>query len=157
MSFVEPSDIWNLNMFVVISKVFWLFLEIFQPNDPMLPFMAKELQLILCTLLGCFIKEDLIDEGTSTFKVFSRQVNICDEQNVLPPKRINIPFSAKDFGWVGKKVLSSRQYLECNNEWSVFLRTAVSKLLKWSPLQYLVVVIWSTLTNDILYKISVQH
>ena len=152
-----PSNIWNLNMFVAISKVFWLFLEVFQPNDPMLPFMAKELQLILCTLLGYFIKDDLIDEATSPFKVSSRQVQICDEQNVFPPKGINIPFSVKDFVWVGKKVLSSWQYLECNNEWSVFIRTAASKLLKWSPLQYLVVVVWSTLTNDILHKISVQH
>ena len=39
-------------------------MEIFQPNDPMLPFMAEELQFSLCTLLGCFIKEDLMDEMT---------------------------------------------------------------------------------------------
>ena len=60
----------------------------------MLPFMAEELQVILCTLLGCFIKEDLM--ATSTFKF--PQDKISDEQNLFPAKRINIPFSVKDFG-----------------------------------------------------------
>ena len=62
----------------------------------MLSFMAEELQVILCTLRGWFMKQDLMDEGTSPFKF--PQDKISGEKNLFPHKKINIPFSVKDFG-----------------------------------------------------------
>ena len=58
--------------------------------------IAEELQDILCTLPGCFMKEDLMDEAASPFKF--TQDNVSDEQNLFPPKRITILFSVKDLG-----------------------------------------------------------
>ena len=62
----------------------------------MLPFLAEELQLILCSLLGCSLKEDLVDDSASPCKFPKNEIS--DEQNLFPHKRINIQFSVKDLG-----------------------------------------------------------
>ena len=77
------------------------FLDISQPNDRMLPFTAKELQVIMCTLLGCFMKEDRMDEATYRFTFPQDKISdnqICSTQEDQYPI-----FCKRICEWAGKK------------------------------------------------------
>ena len=103
----------------------------------MVPFTAEELQVVLCSLLGYYVKE-VWWMRVPPFKF--PQYNISEYthyQYMFPPSRIDIQFSVKDLRSELRRKCSS-MVLECNNECNELTRTVVFKRFGRSPLQYVV-------------------
>ena len=129
----------KLQLFCTIAKVLHPFLEVFQRERPMLPFMAEYLYDILCTILDKFIKKSVMEKVTSMAKL--AKVDVMEKENLLHAKEVDIGFAAQKLvtDLQKKKKVSERQIFEYQNECQVFLQSLTVKLLERCPLQYPVV------------------
>ena len=122
----------KLQFFCTIAKVLHPFLEVFQRDRPMFPFMAEYLYDILCTILDKFIKKSVMEKITSMAKV-----DVMEKENLLHAKEFDIGFAARKLitDLQKKKKVSERQIFEYQNECQVFLQSLTVKLLERCPLQ----------------------
>ena len=128
----------KLQFFCTIAKVLHPFLEVFQRERPMLPFMAEYLYDILCTILDKFIKKSVMEKVTSMAKL--AKVDVMEKENLLHAKEVDIGFAARKLITdLQKKKVSERQVFEYQNEYQVFLQSLTVKLLERCPLQYPIV------------------
>ena len=129
----------KLQFFCTIAKVLHPFLEVFQRERPMLPFMAEYLYDILYTILDKFIKKSVTEKVTSMAKV--AEVDVMEKENLLHAKEVDIRLAARKLitDLQKKKKVSGRQIFEYQNECQVFLQSLTVKLLERCPLQYPVV------------------
>ena len=129
----------KLQFFCTIAKVLQPYLEVFQRERPMLPFMAEYLFDILHNILDKFIKKSVLAEVTSMAKLAN--IDVMKKENLLNAKDVDVGFAAKKLvtDLQRKKKVSERQILEYQNECQVFLQSLTAKLLDRCPLQYPVV------------------
>ena len=80
----------KLQFFCTIAKVLHPFLEVFQRERPILPFMAEYLYDILCFILDKFIKKSVIEKVTSMAKV-----DVMEKENLLHAKEVDIGFAGR--------------------------------------------------------------
>ncbi|CAM4635460.1 unnamed protein product [Leuciscus chuanchicus] len=112
------------------------FLEKFQTDAPMVPFLAKELESILRCLLSCFIKREELEKIKTPVQLLK-----LDIQN----KSIHVPLKQLDTGFATKQALetASKKLLENPVNIQVFKKECVSflavtckKIMERSPLMY---------------------
>ena len=129
----------KLQFFCTIAKVLHPFLEVFQRERPMLPFMAEYLYDILCTILDKFIKKSVMEKVTSMAKL--AKVDVMEKENLLHAKEVDIGFTTRKLitDLQKKKKVNERQIFEYQNDCQVFLQSLTVKLLERCPLQYPVV------------------
>ena len=132
-------DLAKLQFFCTIAKVLHPFLEVFERERPMLPFMAEYLYDILCTILDKFIKKSVMEKVTSMAKL--AKVDTMEKENLLHAKEVDIWFAARKLitDLQKKKKVSERQIFEYQNECQVFLQSLTVKLFERCSLQYPVV------------------
>ena len=129
----------KLQFFCTITRVLHSFLEVFQRERPMLPFMAEYLYDILCTILDKFIKKSVMEKVTSMAKL--EKVDVMEKENLLHAKEVDIGFAARKLitDLQKKKKVSERQIFEYQNERQMFLQSLTVTFLEMCPLQYPVV------------------
>ena len=76
----------KLQFFCTIAKVLHPFLEVFQRERPMLPFMAEYQYDILCTILDKFIKKSVMEKVTSMGKM--AKVDVVEKRTYSMQKRL---------------------------------------------------------------------
>ena len=112
------------------------YLQVFQSDAPLLPFVTSELHALLQTLMGKFVKRQELEAADSPYKIV--KLNVSHAASHVAPSDIDIGFAAKatvDKALREKKV-SQLQVLEFRKECEVMLQTTVSKMQEWSPLKY---------------------
>ena len=135
----DPLVTAKLQFFISVAKILKPFLEKFQTDAPMMLFMAIELQTILNTILGKFIKTSVLDAATNITKL--SKIDLMKKENLVNPKEEDTGFATKVL--VQKAVdggkVSPLQLLEFQNECITFCQKLASKLMERCPLQYPVV------------------
>ncbi len=127
----------KLEFFVSVAVVLKPYLQIFQSDCPLLPFITTELQTMLETLMGRFVKRQELESADTPWKLC--QIKVLETSTHVVPSEINVGFAAaaslrkalKD------KKVSQLQGLEFRKECAIMLAFIVSKIQEKSPLQYL--------------------
>ncbi|XP_058887888.1 uncharacterized protein LOC131738144 [Acipenser ruthenus] len=135
----------KLHFFAFVARQLKPFLETFQTDAPMVPFLAEELQSTLMILLSCFIKRDVLENTKTVLQML--KLDALD-------KTLHVPLKQLDIGFATKQALDkASQKLQANalrgqefkKECITFLATTSKKLLERSPLMYPVVRLLSSL------------
>ena len=71
------------------------YLQTFQSDGPLLPFITSELETLLRTLMGKFIMKRAVLEGAnSAYKI--AKLNVLDSATHVAPSEVEIGFYCKD-------------------------------------------------------------
>ena len=125
----------KLQFFVSTASIMKPYLQVFQSDAPLLPFVTSELHALLQTLMGKFVKKQELEAADSPYKI--AKLNVSHAASRVTPSDIDIGFGAKatvDKALREKKV--SQFVLEFRKECEVMLQTTVSKIQERSPLKY---------------------
>lgn len=129
----------KLQFFISIAKQLQPFLNKFQADAPMVPFLAEELHSLISALLARFIKPDVIANAKSAAKLVGIEVN--DKKQHLKAQDVDLGFATKqELKKVHKrKDVSDLMVLEFRMQCIEFLVTMTAKMLQRCPLRYPVV------------------
>ena len=126
----------KLQFFISTAAIMKPYLQMFQSDAPLLPFVTSELHALLQTLMGKFVKREELEAANSPYKI--AKLNVSHAASHVTPSEIDIGFAAK--ATVDKalreKRISQLQVLEFRKECEVMLQTTVSKMQEKSPLKY---------------------
>lgn len=129
----DPLVLAKLNFFVCIAKVLMPYLELFQTDKPMMPYISDELQKILTNLLNRFVKKSVLDTTRNIVKV-----DFNKKENIVSPDKVDVGFAAKqvvDDAEKSKKA-SKLQVYEFHQECITFLQKMTEKILERCPLKF---------------------
>ena len=146
----DPLITAKLQFFISVAKILKLFLEKFQTNAPMMPFLLNELQTILNTILGKFVKQSVLDAATSISKL--AKIDVLKKDNLVKPKEVDTGFATKVQKAVDEGKVSPLQLTEFQNECITFCQKLASKLMARCPLQYPVVRYLTSLDPEFMVK-----
>ena len=112
------------------------YLQTFQSDGPLLPFITSELETLLQTLMGKFMKRAVFEGANSAYKI--AKLNVLDSATHVAPSGVDIGFAAKPTleKVYKEKKISLLQVLEFRKECESMLATAVAKIQERSPLKY---------------------
>ncbi|XP_063073162.1 uncharacterized protein LOC134463795 [Engraulis encrasicolus] len=96
----DPLLVPKLQFFISIARGFNPFLHKYQTDEPVLPFLAKDLTELLLSLLRRFIKRELLQDQTPLQLI---KLDISDEKNWVSLRRVDIGLGAES----AIKVMSS--------------------------------------------------
>ena len=83
----------KLHFFVCIAKILTPFLQKFQTDKPMAPFLREELLGLLKTIMAIFIKKSVLDQATTAAKL--AKIDIKDNKNQIDAKKMELGFAVK--------------------------------------------------------------
>ena len=129
----DPLMLAKINFFVCIAKVLIPYLELFQTDKPMMPYISDELLKILINLLSRFIKKPVLDTARNIVKI-----DFDKKENIVSPDKVDVGFAAKqvvDDAEKNKKA-SKLQVYEFHQECIMFLQKMTEKLLERCPLKF---------------------
>ena len=112
------------------------YLQTFQSDGPLLPFITSELETLLRTLMGKFTKRAVLEGANSACKI--AKLNVLDSATHVAPSAVDIGFAAKtplEKVYKEKKI-SQLQVLEFRKECESMLATTVAKIQERSPHKY---------------------
>ena len=127
----------KLEFFMSIAAAMRPYLQTFQSDGPLLPFITSELETLLWTLMGKFIVKRAVLEGTnSAYKI--AKLNVLDSATHVAPSEVDIGFTAKTTleEVYKEKKISQLQVSEFRKECESMLATTVAKIQERSPLKY---------------------
>lgn len=126
----------KLQFFITIASVLKPFLEKFQTDHPMMPFMAEELERVMRNLMMRFIKKTVLDESTSGSQL--ARIDIFKEDNLVNPKKIDTGYAVKAIiqELEKNKSASQLQMYQFKNDCKTFLQSILVKLMERCPLKY---------------------
>ncbi|KAK0152285.1 hypothetical protein N1851_006335 [Merluccius polli] len=128
--FVIPK----LQFFLSIARSFHPFLTRYQTDEPVLPFLGKDLKEFLMGLLRRFVKRELLQDRSSQQII---TINVSDEKNWVPLRNVDIGLGA-DAAIKGKPgcKIGELSVLHFKKECLQCLVKVVSKLQDKSPLKF---------------------
>ena len=123
----------KLHFFITIAKILVPFLELFQTDKPMVPFLCGGLENIMTNLLQRFIKKQVLDKATNVSKI-----DVFKKDNLVSPDKVDVGFAAKQVvdTVLKEKKASPLRVLEFQKECITFLQQMVGKLQERCPLKY---------------------
>ena len=127
----------KLEFFMSIAAAMRPYLQTFQSDRPLLPFITSELETLLQTLMGKFIMKRAVLEGAnSAYKI--AKLNVLDSATHVAPSEVDIGFTARTTleKVYKEKKISQLQVLEFRKECESMLATTVAKIQERSPLKY---------------------
>ena len=126
----------KLQFFVSTSSILMPYLQKFQANAPLIPFMANEVSIVLEALMQKFVKKDNLKSADSPAKI--AKLNVMETSIHLDPSDIDVGFAAASTlsKAVKEKKISEHEQFEFKKEHSTMLATMVTKLQERSPIQY---------------------
>ena len=126
----------KLEFFMSIAAAMRPYLQTFQSDGPLLPFITSELETLLQTLMGKFMKRAVLEGANSAYKI--AQLNVLDSATHVAPSEVGIGYAAKTTleKVYKEKKISQLQVLEFRKECESMLATTVAKIQERSPLKY---------------------
>lgn len=126
----------KLDFFVSVAQVLKPFLEKFQTDSPMVPFLGAALKDILSSILGRFVKADILKKADKSAKL--AKIDPCDKKNHVSSKEVDTGFDAKQKiqKLLKEKKISELQAMDFRMNCIQFLAKLADKLLERSPLKY---------------------
>ena len=105
-----------------------------QKDQPMIPYMYKDLQKLLRKLILLIVKPDLLQNCKSATDI--KNLDLSDKSNLLKLKDINIGFVASSTlkELKRKGLITNGQIASFFNDVMLFIRSTVQKLLEKSPI-----------------------
>ena len=119
--------------FMAIAAARRPYLQTFQSDGLLLPFITSELETLLWTLMGKFMKRGVLKGANKIAKL-----NVLDLATHVASSEVDIGFAAKitlEKVYKEKKI-SQLQVLEFRKECESMLATTVAKIQERSPLKY---------------------
>ena len=112
------------------------YLQTFQSDGPLLPFITSELETLLRTLMGKFMKRGVLEGANSAYKI--AKLNLLDSATHVAPSKVDIGFATKTTleKVYKEKKISQLQVLELRKECESMLATTVAKIQERNPLKY---------------------
>ena len=121
----------KLDFFVSVAVILKPYLEIFQSDAPLMLFITSELQVMIETLMGKFVKRQLETAGTP-LKI--SKVNVLETVNHVAASQIVVGFAASATlsRALKEKKVSQLQALEFRKECTIMFDIIVSKIKRKS-------------------------
>ncbi|XP_040892557.1 uncharacterized protein LOC121180926 isoform X2 [Toxotes jaculatrix] len=88
----DPFIIAKLQFFLAIARTFNPFLTKFQTDEPVLPFLVKDLTELQMSLLRRFVQRELLQDLTPLQLI---KTELTDEKNLVSPKSVDIGLGAE--------------------------------------------------------------
>ena len=130
----DPLTLAKLHVFIRIAKFLLPFLESFQSDKPLVPFLASELYSILSSIIEPIVTRSIMD--SLTVSSFS-SLDLDDDKVLVTSKKVAIGFAANDI--LKKLKLSEAKVIEFKTECRTFYATAAKKIIERSPLSRAIV------------------
>ena len=138
-----PLTVTKLEFFISVAKQVQPFL--FQADAPMAPFLGQSLKDLLLTLMGRFIKKDVLEQANSCPKLAA--IDPCDKKNQVHCKHVEFGFAARRSlkSVTDNKTISELAVLTFKTECVQLLSAMTAKLIERCPLKYPLVTYLSSL------------
>ena len=119
-----------------IAKVLKPFLVKYQTDEPMIMFLAEDLESMCSKFMYKFVKKSVLDSADRMYKIGN--LDVLDKQNHKLATEIDIGFAAKAILTTpGKsKAVNERGVLEFRMDCTKFISHVTSKILERSPMTY---------------------
>ncbi|XP_060753828.1 uncharacterized protein LOC132864430 isoform X1 [Neoarius graeffei] len=126
----------KLQFFAYVARQLKPFLEAFQTDAPMNPFLAKDLQILLKSLISCFMKREVLENIKTPVQMLKTDVQ--DKALHLPLKEVDLGFATKQALEKASEKLLEKLLLgqQFRRECVAFLSATAKKLLDKCPLNY---------------------
>lgn len=132
----DPLITAKLHFFLLISREVQPFLTLYQTDRPMLPFVGRDLGLLLRSLMEKFMKPDVLQQANSLSAFVKLDVKKTD--NHVDLSKINVGFVAQKL-LTKSSAASDRQKLDFRMGCREFLVAMVYKILERSPVKFPIV------------------
>ena len=128
----------KLQVFIDITSQLKGFLEVFQTEKPIVPFLEASLVDIFHTLMKMILKAEVLDEvcgdNVSSFKLV--KIDLAKSENVVHHELVKLPTDTKSLlKSFALPVNKKPQFLK---EWKTNLVALIKKLQEKCPLNYLI-------------------
>ena len=135
----------KLEFFISVAKQLQPFLLKFQTDAPMAPFLGQSLKDLLLTLMGRFIKKDVLEQADSYPKLAA--IDPCDKKNQVHRKHVEFGFASRRSlkSVTDNKTISELAVLTFKTECVQLLSAMTAKLIDRCPLKYPLVTYLSSL------------
>ena len=132
----DPLIIAKLEFFASVASTMMPYLEKFQADTPLLPFVTTELSVLLDILMRKFIKQSEMDEANSPAKMI--KFNVEAPAIHVTTSEVDIGFAATNTLQTAlrEKKVSQLQALEFRSECCAMLVAIVTKIQERGPLKY---------------------
>ncbi|KAK1898471.1 Adenylate cyclase type 6 [Dissostichus eleginoides] len=132
----DPLFLAKLEFFAFVARQLKPFLEVFQTDAPMVPFLAKELQSTMTGLLSCFIKREELAKIKTPLQL--TKLDPQEKQIHVPLKHLDIGFSTKQALQKAPEKLQENpvKIVEFKKECVSLLAMTCKKIMERSPLMY---------------------
>ena len=87
------SQVPTSSSFSTVKSAVRPYLQTFQSDGPLLPFITSELETLLQTLMGKFMKRAVLEGANSAYKI--AKLNVFDSATHVAPSEVDIGFAAK--------------------------------------------------------------
>ena len=122
----------KLEVFISVARLLKPFLEKYQTDAPMLPFLAADLEQLLRHVLQRCVKQSVLAEASTGSKL----VKLDLHNSLLLPKQVDVGFGARsNIASLGDAVRPALK-LEFYNGCRQFFVAVADKILEKSPLKY---------------------
>ncbi|XP_058873644.1 uncharacterized protein LOC117967216 isoform X2 [Acipenser ruthenus] len=129
----DPLCAAKLQFFASVARQLKPFLEKFQTNAPMLPFLAEEFQALLSSLLSRFIKKDVLGKANTVIKLL--KIDPLDKTLHVAHKHLDLSFATnRALEQASEKLADGLRGTEFKMECITFLASTTKKLLEINPL-----------------------
>ena len=127
----------KLAFFASTASIMLPYIQIFQSDAPLVPFVISELQILLEILMGKFVKWKELEKLDSASKISEFDVSLSEHP--VASKDIDVGFVAKALidKLIKDKKVSDLQVLEFRKECQAMLVGTVTKIQERSPLKIL--------------------
>ena len=141
----DPLTVTKLEFFISVAKQLQPFLLKFQTDAPMGAFLGQSLKDLLLTLMGRFIKKDVLEQADSYPKLAA--IDPCDKKNQVHCKYVEFGFAARRSlkSVTNNKTISELAVLTFKTECVQLLSAMTAKLIERCPLKYPLVTYLSSL------------
>jgi hypothetical protein len=129
LSLADPLIKSKLQFFASVAKDIEPFLARYQTDQPMIPFLAKDLNKLVVDLMRRIIKEEVLVQ----YKGVEHLLNLKDESIFLDPSKVDIGFEAR--GSSVTKKATDRQRYSFRHSCFLFIKAIVVKVLGKCPVK----------------------
>ncbi len=132
----DPLFVAKLHFFAFVARQLKPFLEKFQTDAPMVPFLAKELQSTMRGLLSCYIKREELEKLKTPVQLL--KLDPQDKASHVPLKQLDIGFGTKRALEKASEELQEHpvKIQLFKKECVSFLSMTCKKMMERSPLMY---------------------
>lgn len=115
------------------------FLNLYQTDRPMIPFLGGDLCSVITSVMDRFIKPDVMVNATTVSKLMS--IDLADKSTLMHANKVDVGFSADKLlkELLSSKKISEKRELEFRMDCRQCLQTLAGKLQGKCPLQYTLV------------------